>query len=86
MAAVALMVVATIVPACRSYYETSPPEGFGFQRAGGPRSSCYLSALLPNPVEAVDRLVRYYDSQMVEGGMSGPVYTRGYCQMSMFFL
>lgn len=85
MAAVALMVVATIVPACGSYYETRPPEGFGFKRVGGPRSSCYLSALLPDPIGAVDRLVKYYNLHMVEGGESGPVYARGYCQMSMSY-
>jgi hypothetical protein len=81
LAGLALMVVATIVPACGSYYDTSPPQGFGFARLGGPRSNCYVSAVLPDPVEAMDRLVEYYHSQLFGGGQARPVYATDKCRM-----
>jgi hypothetical protein len=82
LAGLALMVVATVVPACGAFYETSPPEGFGFTHVGPPRSGCYVSAVLPDPVEAVDRLVEYYHSKTFGEWQSPPFYSTGKCSMS----
>lgn len=86
LAGIALIVVAMIVSACGSYYQTDPPEGFGFTRVRNRADAiagCYLSAVLPDPMQAVDRLVEYYHSHVFGGGPSHPVYTTGECRLSV---